>query len=367
MLSLQGLAASEGSSRQASRVRLLRLALGALVFSLVFSYLQERVFSTEDFAFGGWVTFLTYATYTLLGGVEWVFVEGCQRQGRLRDFAGTALLATVGFSLTNYSLQYLDYATRVLFKSSKVLPVMAFGSLIQGKKYSLEEYASGAVLVFGIAIFTLGNKQVSPSFNMLGVLYIILALCCDAAVSNIEEKRFFRLATPCQPGEVLFLLSSFSGLYSLLSLIVSGELSGAVAHSWRHQHVVPFAVAASAAGYFAVSCVLALIRHYGALAAEVIKSLRKVLQVLASLLLFSKPLSWKYALGIACMMLAFIGVPNLKRSGFSGGLMQLPAWSGVAHGSGPHVYRPSLGPRDSAELEKIVEADEEGFPPVAVV
>lgn len=35
-------------------------------------------------------------------------------------------------------------------------------------------------------------------------------------------------------------------------------------------------------------------------------------------------------------------------------------WSGVQHGSVPHVYRPSLGPRDSAELEKIMETDEEG-------
>ena len=50
-------------------------------------------------------------------------------------------------------------------------------------------------------------------------------------------------------------------------------------HSLLHREVVPLACMASMMGYAAVTCVLALIRYYGAVTAEVVKSMRKVLQV----------------------------------------------------------------------------------------
>ena len=35
---------------------------------------------------------------------------------------------------TNWSLEYLNYPTRIMFKSSKVIPVMLAGAVMQGKK-----------------------------------------------------------------------------------------------------------------------------------------------------------------------------------------------------------------------------------------
>ena len=60
---------------------------------------------------------------------------------------------------------------------------------------------------------------------------------------------------------------------------VAGELVPAIQHSMLHREVVPLACMAAMMGYAAVTCVLALIRYYGAVAAEVVKSMRKVLQV----------------------------------------------------------------------------------------
>ena len=43
-----------------------------------------------------------------------------------------------GMALTNYALGYLNYATRIVFKSAKIIPVMAFSVIIVGKKYALK-------------------------------------------------------------------------------------------------------------------------------------------------------------------------------------------------------------------------------------
>jgi hypothetical protein len=53
-------------------------------------------------------------------------------------------------SLSNFSLLYLNYATQVIFKSSKVIPVMVVGAIVWRKRFTLEQYAAAAVLVVGL-------------------------------------------------------------------------------------------------------------------------------------------------------------------------------------------------------------------------
>lgn len=66
------------------------------------------------------------------------------------------MLAVAGYYLTNWALLYLNYATRVVFKSCKVLPVMAVGAAVHGRRYSAGHYGSALALVTGVALFTLG-------------------------------------------------------------------------------------------------------------------------------------------------------------------------------------------------------------------
>lgn len=54
-----------------------------------------------------------------------------------------ALVGGGGVYLTNWALQYLNYTVRVVFKSCKVIPVMLFGTVLQGRVYSGQEYAAG--------------------------------------------------------------------------------------------------------------------------------------------------------------------------------------------------------------------------------
>lgn len=53
--------------------------------------------------------------------------------------------------LSNLSLLYLNYATQVIFKSSKVIPVMLVGAVVWHKRYSGAQYASVLLVVVGLA------------------------------------------------------------------------------------------------------------------------------------------------------------------------------------------------------------------------
>jgi adenosine 3'-phospho 5'-phosphosulfate transporter B3 len=129
-----------------------------------------------------------------------------------------------GMYLTNWSLTYLNYPTRVVFKSSKVvrnslllsspphkkkkqktnkkiankkkkkktqIPVMIVGVFLQKRFYSRTEYLNACVLVLGIVLFTLGDAKESPKFDIRGVALVSGGVLFDAITSNFEEKRFF--------------------------------------------------------------------------------------------------------------------------------------------------------------------------------
>mmetsp|Transcript_58689 Transcript_58689/g.187163 ORF Transcript_58689/g.187163 Transcript_58689/m.187163 type:complete len:271 (+) Transcript_58689:1336-2148(+) len=197
---------------------------GSLVSAITFATLQEGVFLIEGFRFGGWMTLWTTISYALCGLCECVLTKDTVRKGKLSDYFILSCLTVTGMYLTNWALQYLNYATRVLFKSSKVLPTMIFGMLLQGRRYNAYEYCSAVVLIAGISLFTMGDKEGMPSFHVFGVLLITGGLCADAATSNFEEKRLFRINAPASQAEVMMYASAIGAGYSFAMLVPTNEL-----------------------------------------------------------------------------------------------------------------------------------------------
>lgn len=201
-----------------------------------------------------------------------------------------------GMYLTNWSLEYLNYPTRVVFKSSKVIPTMFVGVFVQQKSYSIPEYISAFVLVLGIVIFTLGDAKESPKFNIYGVLLISLGVIADALTSNLQEGTFFR-KLKCSQAEVMLFCSLFGSLNALLAIAAEGTLLPAVDFAFDHPEMVLWTVTFSSLGYCSVMFVLLLIKRFGATNAEIVKSCRKVFSILLSFFLYAKPISSMHFVG----------------------------------------------------------------------
>ncbi|GFR49477.1 hypothetical protein Agub_g11416, partial [Astrephomene gubernaculifera] len=288
------------------------LAIGSIASALGFSTLQEKVFNIEGFQYGGWMTFITYLTYSACGLAESLVTRSFKRHASLRDYALVSVLAMGGAYFTNWALNYLNYTTRIVFKSCRVIPVMAFRSLVVGQRYSAVQYGAGGLLVAGITLFTAGDAEGAPNFSGVGVGLIALALLCDALTANLEERQFFRIRTPASHAEVMTFLSLFAAVEAFAVLCATGELPAALAHSSAHRETVPTICAFSLLGYVTVCLVLLIIKHFGATNAEVVKSMRKVCQVILSFVVFPKPLSWKYLAGGALVAVALYA---LQRTG----------------------------------------------------
>ena len=305
------------------------LAGGALVSYLGFTATQESVFASAGpggFRHGGAVTLVTTLVYGVLAFLERVKAnEHFTRKGAWRDYFVLAALTSSGMYATNAALRYLNYTTRIVAKSSKVIPTMIIGTVFQGRRYGANEYVAASMLVVGIALFTMGDVDARPSFDPQGVALIVAALFLDSFAANFEERRLFDVPDPSSHAEVVFHANAVGAAFTVCAMAVTGELSQALqslgigsssedaSTTGSFAAALPATLMSAAFGYVSVSFILLLIRHFGASNAEIVKSTRKLVSIAASLLLYPKPMGWKYAGGTASTVCGLYYLYVLKR------------------------------------------------------
>ncbi|XP_052883532.1 UDP-galactose/UDP-glucose transporter 4-like isoform X2 [Gossypium arboreum] len=132
--------------------------------------------------------------------------------------------------LTKGSLAFFNYPAQLMFKSTKVLPVIVMGAFILGlrRKYPAHEYVSAILLVLGLILFTLADAQTSPSFSVIGVIMVIGALVMDSFLGNLQEV-IFNMNLETTQMEMLF-CSTVVGLPFLIPPMV---LTGEVFETWN--------------------------------------------------------------------------------------------------------------------------------------
>ncbi|PKI53128.1 hypothetical protein CRG98_026490 [Punica granatum] len=204
--------------------------------------------------------------------------------------------------LTKGSLAFLNYPAQIMFKSTKVLPVMVMGAFIPGlrRKYPAQEYISALLLVAGLILFTLADAQSSPNFSLIGVLMITAALVFDSFLGNLQEAIFTVNTETTQAifMEMLF-CSTLVGLPFLIPpMLLTGELFKAWSSCSQHPYVYGVLVFEAMATFIGQISVLSLIALFGAATTAMVTTARKAVTLLLSYVIFTKPLTEQHATGL---------------------------------------------------------------------
>lgn len=264
---------------------------------LVNGICEEFVYNRLQFSYGWYFTFVQAFVYLALIHLNGFRPKHIVNPWKTYVKLSGVLMASQG--LTKGSLQFLNYPAQIMFKSTKVLPVMIMGAFIPGlrRKYPLEEYISAILLVVGLIIFTLADAQSSPNFHIVGVIMVSGALVMDAFLGNLQEA-IFTLNPSTTQIEMLFC----STLVGLPFLIPPMLLTGEIFTAWRacSQHpyvylVLIFEAMATFVGQLSVLCLIAI---FGAATTAMVTTARKAFTLLLSYIIFTKPLTEKHATGL---------------------------------------------------------------------
>ncbi|XP_076271600.1 adenosine 3'-phospho 5'-phosphosulfate transporter 2 [Rhynchophorus ferrugineus] len=264
------------------------------VFYLLYGYMQELIFTLKDFKPYGWyLTLVQFGYYTIFGVFE-TKVRGIHKRCipiKIYLLLALLTLGTMGFS--NSSLEYLNYPTQVIFKSCKLIPVLAGGILIQGKRYGPLDFLAALLMCVGLTMFTLADSQIQPNFNTKGIIVISMALLCDAIIGNVQEKNMKSYGAP--NSEIVLYSYGIGFIYIFTVMLVTGDFLDGLRFFAENPYLTyGYAFIFSVTGYLGIQVVLTLVRTTGAFAAVTVTTMRKAVTIVISFIFFSKPFTIQY-------------------------------------------------------------------------
>lgn len=185
-----------------------------------------------------------------------------------------------------------------LGKSFKTIPVMMWGMVVSGKRYSLTDWLLAAVVTAGITIFLISGPHRAPGegtgcSTLAGLALLSGFLALDGLTSVMEEKLFKDYETS-KWNQILY-VNLLSSTTSAAALVVSGEFMPALSFS-RHAAFLRDAsflsLSAVAAQYFIYS----QIREFGAVVFALTMNIRQVVSIALSYITYAHTMTlWQLA------------------------------------------------------------------------
>ncbi|KAF8780218.1 hypothetical protein HU200_001886 [Digitaria exilis] len=272
---------------------------------LVNGVCEEYVYNRLQFSYGWYFTFVQGFVYLALIRLQGFTTKQMVNPWRMYVRLSAVLMGSHG--LTKGSLGFLNYPAQIMFKSTKVLPVMIMGAFIPGlrRKYPFQEYVSAVMLVIGLILFTLADAQTSPNFSMVGVAMVSGALVMDAFLGNLQEA-IFKMNPDTTQMEMLF-CSTVVGLpFLAVPMVLTGELMTAWTSCSQHLYVYAVLVFEAMATFVGQVSVLSLIALFGAATTAMVTTARKAVTLLLSYLIFTKPLTEQHATGLLLITMGIV-------------------------------------------------------------
>jgi len=215
-------------------------------------------------------------------------------------YIGLSILRAIDLGMTNLAMQYVNYPTKTLMKSTRVVFTMIFGVVITRKRYVMADYSIVMLMVVGLCMFLHADTQTSAVFAPMGILMLIISLLCDGAISNLSEALMNQYSVG--QDEFIFRLYSIATFFIFIAAAIKGDLHDGIAYltrpgtiqemedgllaSWSISGKVLTMILFSTTGYLSSSCSAAITKTFGALAMSITSTARKATTIFLSFALF---------------------------------------------------------------------------------
>jgi len=280
-----------------TEAKLLIGSAGIFLSFSVFAVLQEDVYKK---AYGG--EFFAFTFFALLverginaltafAGVSSLGASGLKIP--YTDIFQSGISQMLAMAASNEALRYVSYPTQVLGKSCKMVPVMAGGIVLGGKKYSLIEYLQVAAITLGVCVFNFGGgkKKVGKKDSPWGLLLIAISLFMDAFTGGLQDKVKASTkalnpdgAGPKRPSmHESMLWTNLSGcIVAFVLALLTGHLVGGVKFSLKNPQVLNAILIYSLSSAVGQNFVYYTLTQFNPLVLTTVTTTRKIFSTLFS-------------------------------------------------------------------------------------
>ena len=238
----------------------------------------------------------------------------------LELYIGLSILRAIDLGMTNTAMQYVNYPTKTLMKSTRVIFTMLFGILFLKKRYGIQDYAIVGLMVAGLGMFMHADSKSSAVFQPLGIIMLTISLLCDGAISNLSEA----LMNQYEVGqdEFIFRLYSIATFFIFMAAAMKGDLRDGMAYlttpgtlqemnegldpTWSIFGKVLTMALFSTTGFLGSSCSAAITKTFGALTMSITSTARKATTIFLSFALFPNECTFEHVGGIFLFITSLI-------------------------------------------------------------
>merc|ERR1740124_223387 len=272
------------------------------MFSLfgIHNVLQEAIMQMPDFKYGVMLGYVEVCGMTLFSFLERRYTT--KETGHVAPYnqyiiLTACLFCSSGFS--NMSLNYINYPTKVVFRSCKLIPAMIISTIINRRTFSSIEYICAGTISGGLVLFAAADWKLSPSFNSLGITLVSLSVFADAILPNYQERLFIFGSSRL---EVTLYTNFFTFIVMTISTGLSGDLAAVLKLAISSNELACYLTVYTLISYAAISSYMMIVKNYGGVTAVLLATARKAMTIALSFILFPKPFSWMYVAGAICVL-----------------------------------------------------------------
>ena len=192
------------------------------------------------------------------------------------------------------ALQYVSFPMQTVTKACKVIPTMIMGKVVQGKSHSVHDYIGAAVITMGVASFSLLKSNASLDFSAeefkftketwIGVTLLGGYLTFDSFTSNWQSRLFADYKV--SPFQLMLGINVFAALFSLSSLMQTGEVTSSVLFLVRHPSCLVDCVTMSAFSAVGQLFIYRTISRHGPVVFTIISVTRQLISIILSSVMF---------------------------------------------------------------------------------
>lgn len=259
---------------------------GVFLCFLLHGIAHEKLIKHYNIRETFFLTFIQFVGYSALSLPTFGAVVAGKRQLRapLWTYFLTSMCLAFSMLLTNFASVRISYATGVLFKSSKLIPVMIGNVIFLKKKPKVSEALSVILIVIGLVGISLGDFKGKNKFDLAGILAISASLVCGAVASNMEDKVMSQYGA--SQDELISMLYSLGAVAMAVLSIASGDMTAGLAKVTSSPGSLVFILFFSILGALGIQFVYLTMKVFGSLVTVMVTSVRKALTVCLSFLIF---------------------------------------------------------------------------------
>ncbi|XP_049848568.1 solute carrier family 35 member B1-like isoform X1 [Schistocerca gregaria] len=209
--------------------------------------------------------------------------------------------------LSYYALDYIDYPTQILAKSSKPIPVMLMGVVILGRRYTLLKYLTVFLITGGIGAFMREQDRYTYAqthvHNYFGITLVLLSLLLDGVTGSLQDYHIKRYRPSAN--HLNFWTSFWIAFTSLFVFLSQGEFLPSLQFCVEFPSVLLLVAAQAICNSIGQFFIFRILRQFGPLTLSVITTSRKFFSILVSIIWFNHLLSLKQWMALT---IVFVGL-----------------------------------------------------------